>query len=54
MNKLEVLEGMTIVRAGGLDGGKADLNDVGVEFYVKGRVSFANEIKGAKQEQMFG
>ena len=48
------MEGITVVRAGGLDGGKADLNDVGVEFYTKDRVSFANEIQGAKQEQMFG
>lgn len=53
-NKLDVLEGMTVVKAGGLDDGKADLKDVGVEFYVKDRLSFANEVPGAKQEKMFG
>jgi hypothetical protein len=53
-NKLDVMEGMTVIKAGGLDGGAADLKDVGVEFYAKDRVSFAKEVDGAKQVQMFG
>lgn len=53
-NKLEVLEGKTVVRAGGVDGGKADFKDVGVEFYTKDRVSYVDEKTGAKQEHMFG
>lgn len=53
-NKLDVMEGMTVVKAGGLDDGKANLKDIGVEFYVKDRVSFAKEVEGAKQLPMFG
>lgn len=53
-NKLDVMEGMTVIKAGGLDDGKADLKDIGVEFYVKDRVSFAKEVEGAKQLPMFG
>ncbi len=53
-NKLDVMEGMTVIKAGGLDGGQADLKDVGVEFYVKDRVSFVKEVAGAKQVEMFG
>ena len=53
-NKLDVMEGMTVIKAGGLDGGKADLKDVGVEFYTKDRLSFAKEVEGAKQLEMFG
>lgn len=53
-NKLDVMEGMTVIKAGGLDDGKADLKDVGIEFYVKDRVSFVKETEGAKQEQVFG
>ncbi len=48
------MEGMTVIKAGGLDNGKADLKDVGVEFYTKDRLSFAKEVEGAKQVQMFG
>ena len=53
-NKLDVMEGMTVIKAGGLDDGKADLKNIGVEFYAKDRVSFAKEVEGAKQVQMFG
>jgi hypothetical protein len=53
-NKLDVMEGMTVIKAGGLDGGKADLSSIGVEFYTKDRVGFAKEVEGAKQEKMFG
>lgn len=44
------------IKAGGLDGGCADIGKegVGVEFYTKDRVSFAGEVKGAKQERVFG
>lgn len=53
-NKLDVMEGMMVIKAGGLDGGKADLKDVAVEYYAKDRVSFVKEVAGAKQEQMLG
>jgi hypothetical protein len=53
-NKLDVLEGMIVIKAGGLDGGKADLENFGVEFYTKDRLSFVKELQGSKQEQMFG
>jgi hypothetical protein len=36
------------IKAGGLDGGKADIGKVSVEFYTKDRVSFAKEVEGAK------
>jgi len=52
--ELEVMPEMTCVKAGGLDGGKADIGVPGVEFYTKDRVSFAAECKGAKQESVFG
>ena len=39
---------MIYIKAGGLDGGKADIGKVGVEFYPKDRVSFAKEVEGAK------
>jgi len=52
--ELEIMPGNIIVKAGGLDGGAADLGDVGVEFYTKDRVSFAKEIAGAKQVKVFG
>jgi len=45
----------TCVKAGGLDGGAASLGGkVGVEFYVKDRVSYLPACEGAKQEQVFG
>jgi hypothetical protein len=48
------MPGNVIIKAGGLDGGAADLGDVAVEFYTKDRVSFAKEIPGAKQVKVFG
>jgi len=52
--ELEVMPDVTCVKAGGLDGGKADIGVPGVEFYTKDRVSFAKECEGAKQEPVFG
>jgi hypothetical protein len=52
--ELEVMPDMTCVKAGGLDGGKADLGSIAVEFYTKDRVGFAKEVEGAKQEKVFG
>ena len=44
-----------LTHAIGLDGGKADLGgQIGVEFYVKDRVSFSQACEGAKQEPAFG
>ena len=53
-NKLEVMEGKTVVRAGGVDDGNHDFGDVAVEFYTKDRVSYVDAKKAAKQEHMFG
>ncbi|GJN66213.1 hypothetical protein VFPFJ_01708 [Purpureocillium lilacinum] len=53
--ELEVMPTATCVKAGGLDGGAASLGGkVGVEFYVKDRVSYLPACEGAKQEQVFG
>ena len=53
--ELEVMPDMTCVKAGGLDGGKAALgNEIGVEFYTKDRVGYLHDLKGAKQEPVFG
>ena len=52
--ELEVMPDVTCVKAGGLDGGAADLGKIGVEFYTKDRVGFAHAVEGAKQEKMFG
>lgn len=41
---------MMFIKAGGLDGGKADLEKIDVELYVKDRVGFATAIEGAKQD----
>ena len=49
------MPGTTCIKAGGLDKGAANLNNkVGVEFYVKDRVSYLPATEGAKQEQAFG
>jgi hypothetical protein len=40
---------MVFIKAGGLDGGKADLGSVDVELYVKDRVGFLDAVPGAKQ-----
>ena len=45
---------VTCVKAGGLDGGAANISNIGVEFYTKDRVGFAKEVEGAKQERVFG
>lgn len=49
------MEGKIIIKAGGLDEGKANLdNKIGVEFYTRDRVPYIQPAQGAKQEQMFG
>jgi hypothetical protein len=48
--ELEVMPEMMFIKAGGLDGGKADLGKVDVELYVKDRVSFLGKVEGAKQD----
>lgn len=46
---------MACIKAGSLDGGAASLgNKIGVEFYVKDRVSYLGGVDGAKQEPAFG
>lgn len=48
--QLEVMPEMMFIKAGGLDGGKADLGTVDVELYVKDRVGFLGAVEGAKQD----
>lgn len=46
---------MVCVKAGGLDGKKAHLdNKIDVEFYTKDRVGYLPSIPEAKQEPVFG
>ncbi|RWA04542.1 hypothetical protein EKO27_g10566 [Xylaria grammica] len=53
--ELEVMPDVTCVKAGGLDGGAANLgNQIGVEFYVKDRPQYLKPCDGAKQEPQFG
>lgn len=53
--ELEVMPDMTCVKAGGLDGGEANLaNKVDVEFYTKKRATYLSNVEGAKQEPAFG
>ncbi|KAH7368922.1 Mss4-like protein [Plectosphaerella cucumerina] len=56
--RLEIIPGVTIIKAGGLDGGHAnlaaDFGGVGVEFYCKDRVTYLEGVNGAKQEPEFG
>ncbi|KAG8673346.1 hypothetical protein FPOAC2_06789 [Fusarium poae] len=53
--RLDIMEGKIIIKAGGLDEGKANLdNKIDVEFYTRDRVSFLKETEGAKQEHLFG
>ncbi|KAK8058121.1 hypothetical protein PG994_008569 [Apiospora phragmitis] len=53
--KLDVMPGVIIIKAGGLDNGKAALGGkVDVEFYCKDRVSYLSDQSGAKQEPAFG
>ncbi|KAI6773632.1 hypothetical protein HG531_000481 [Fusarium graminearum] len=52
--RLDIMEGKIIIKAGGLDEGKANLdNKIGVEFYTRDRVPYIQPAQGAKQEQMF-
>ena len=51
LTKLEVLPGKLVVKAGGLDNGGRDLKNVGVELYVKDRVSYLKGVEGAQQDQ---
>ena len=44
--ELKVMPHMMCIKVGGLDGGKADIGKVGVEFYTKDRVSFAKKVEG--------
>jgi hypothetical protein len=52
--QLEIMSSMTVIKAGGLDGGAANLKNVGAEFYVKDRVGYSKELEGSKQQQMMG
>ncbi|KAH6685403.1 glutathione-dependent formaldehyde-activating enzyme [Plectosphaerella plurivora] len=55
--RLDVLPGVTIIKAGGLDGGNAKLDafgGVGVEYYCSGRMPYLQDVNGAKQEPKFG
>ncbi|KAH7022308.1 Mss4-like protein [Ilyonectria destructans] len=52
--KLDVMEGKVIIKAGGLDEGKANLNNkIDVEFYCRDRVGYLAAQEGAKQEHLF-
>ncbi|CAG7918389.1 unnamed protein product [Penicillium olsonii] len=53
--ELEIMPDNTVVKAGGLDGGEANLRGkIDIEFYVKDRPSYLAPVEGAKQEPMFG
>ncbi|KAK7963513.1 DUF636 domain protein [Apiospora sp. TS-2023a] len=53
--KLDVMPDVVIIKAGGLDNGKAALDGkVDVEFYCKDRVSYLSDQSGAKQMPAFG
>ncbi|KAF9893976.1 hypothetical protein FE257_008947 [Aspergillus nanangensis] len=53
--ELEVMPGMTCVKAGGLDVVEASLGGkVDIEMFVKDRPSYLAAIEGAKQEQRSG
>lgn len=53
--KLDIMPGAIIIKAGGLDEGKASLgNKVDAEFYVKDRVGYLASVSGAKQETRLG
>ncbi|KAF4966545.1 hypothetical protein FSARC_5787 [Fusarium sarcochroum] len=53
--RLDIMAGKIIIKAGGLDEGKANLdNKIGVEFYCRDRVSYLQSAEGAKQEHLFG
>ncbi|KAJ5048096.1 hypothetical protein NUH16_006594 [Penicillium rubens] len=53
--ELEVMPDNTVIKAGTLDGGEANLKGkIDVEFYVKDRPTYLAAVEGAKQEPMFG
>ncbi|KAF5007087.1 hypothetical protein FDECE_6591 [Fusarium decemcellulare] len=53
--RLDVMPGKIIIKAGGLDEGKATLdNKIAVEFYCRDRVPYIQAAEGAKQEHLFG
>jgi hypothetical protein len=53
--KLDVMPGVIVIKAGGLDDQKASLGGkVDVEFYCKDRVPYLAAQVGAKQESAFG
>ncbi|GMG31656.1 unnamed protein product [Aspergillus oryzae] len=53
--ELEPMADKTVIKAGTLDGGEANLrNKVDVEFYTKDRVSYLCAVQGAKQETLLG
>ncbi|KAJ1715132.1 DUF636 domain protein [Aspergillus flavus] len=53
--ELELMADKTVIKAGTLDGGEANLrNKVDVEFYTKDRVSYLCAVQGAKQETLLG
>jgi len=53
--KLDIMPGVIVIKAGGLNGGMASLGDkIGIEFYCKDRVGYLQGQKSAKQEPMFG
>ncbi|KAB8222888.1 Mss4-like protein [Aspergillus novoparasiticus] len=53
--ELELMADKTVIKAGTLDGGEANLrNKVDVEFYTKDRASYLCAVQGAKQETLLG
>ncbi|KAF4122921.1 Glutathione-dependent formaldehyde-activating enzyme [Geosmithia morbida] len=53
--ELEILPGVTIIKAGTLDGGAANLaGKPSVEFYCKSRVQYLTGLDGVVQESMLG
>ncbi|RMJ11997.1 hypothetical protein CDV36_008371 [Fusarium kuroshium] len=53
--RLDIMPGNIVIKAGGLDEGKTNLNNkIDVEFYCRDRVDFVKPIEGAKQEHLFG
>ncbi|KAK9365534.1 Mss4-like protein [Lipomyces kononenkoae] len=53
--ELDVMPGATVIKAGGLNGGEADLGGkVDVEFYTSDRVTYLQSVEAAKQEPAFG
>lgn len=53
--QLDVMPGKVVIKAGGLDNGKAALDGkVGVEFYCRDRVPYLASAEGAKQVPEFG